>query len=149
MVLFILYGVVYVLIGALTPIVQNTDAGRAVTISSEEKDGALFGGPLPDLLKASPGLAKMRSMLLNIIGGLLVAAGLMVLALAWFGLRQGQTWALATLSLAGIVVLPFWVLVFRPFAEAGISISLNFPPFMLVPALLVGPAIILGWLGMR
>jgi len=148
-VLFLIYGAFYVFIGALTPIMQNTDIGRQATISSPEKDSALLGGQLPGLLQASPALAKMRTMLLNTIGGLLVAAGLLVLAVTWFGLRQRQTWALATLGLAGVAVFPFWWLVFRPFAEAGISVGLDLPPFMLVPSMLLMPAVVLGWIGLR
>ncbi len=148
-VLFLCYGAFYIFIGALTPIMADTEMGRQVTVSSVEKDNALLGGPLPELLQSSPALAKMRTMLLNMVGGLLVAAGILVLAVTWFGLRQGQTWALATLGLAGIVVFPFWWFVFRPFAEAGINVGFDMPPFILIPSLLLVPAIVLGWIGLR
>jgi hypothetical protein len=147
--LFLLYGAVYILIGALAPVMQNTAIGRQATISSAVKDTALLGGPTPDLLQASPALAKLRTMLLNMIGGLLVTAGILVLAVAWFGLRQGQGWALAALALAGLAVFPFWWLVFQPFAQAGIRVGLDWPPFMLVPTVLLGPAVVLGWIGLH
>ena len=147
--LFLFYGAFYIFIGALTPVMMNTEVGRQVTISSVENDNALLGGQTSDLLQASPPLAKMRTMLLNIVGGLLVAAGVLVIAVTWFGLRQGQMWALVTLALAGVVVLPFWWLVFRPFAEAGITVGLALPPFILIPGLLLIPAAVLGWIGLR
>lgn len=147
--LFLFYGAFYIFIGALTPVMMNSEIGRQVTVSSAQKDSALLGGPLPELLKASPALAKLRTMLLNMIGGLLVVAGILVMAVAWFGLRPGQIWALATLTIAGVVVLPFWWLVFRPFAHAGIGVGLDLPPFMLVPGLLLLPAALLGWVGLR
>jgi hypothetical protein len=147
--LFLLYGAVYLLIGALTPIMMNTEIGQQVTVSSTEKDDALLGGPLPALLRASPALAKLRTMLLSMIGGLLVTAGILVLTVTWFGLRQGQGWALAALALAGVAVFPFWWLVFRPFGEAGIRVGLDWPPFMLIPTVLLGPAMVLGWIGLR
>ena len=147
--LFLLYGAVYLLIGVLTPIMLNTGVGRQVTVSSVEKDNALLGGPTADLLEASPALAKLRTMLLTMIGGLLVTAGILVLTITWFGLRQGQGWALGALALAGVAVFPFWWLVFRPFGEAGIRVGLDWPPFMLVPTALLGPAIVLGWIGLR
>lgn len=147
--LFLFYGAFYIFIGALTPVMMNTEVGRQVTVSSVEKDNALLGGPLPELMQSDPALAKMRTMLMNMVGGLLVAAGILVIAVTWFGLRQGQMWALVTLALVSIVVLPFWWLVFRPFAEAGITVGLALPPFMLVPGLLLLPAAVLGWIGLR
>ena len=147
--LFLFYGTFYIFIGALTPVMADTEMGRQVTVSSPEKDNALLGGRTPDLLKANPALAKVRAMLLNMVGGLLVAAGILVLAVAWFGLRQGQTWALAALGLAGVSVFPFWWFVFRPFAEAGISVGFDLPPFMLIPGLLLVPAVVLGSIGLR
>ena len=117
--LFLFYGAFYIFIGALTPIPADTEMGRQVTVSSPEKDNALLGGRTPDLLQASPALAKMRAMLLNIVGGLLFAAGILVIAVTWFGLRQGQMWALVTLALAGVAVLPFWWFVFRTIRRGG------------------------------
>ena len=147
--LFILYGLVHLLIGTLTPVMINTEIGRQVTVSSVAKDNALLGGSTSDLLPASPALDKLRAMLLTMVGGLLVAAGILELALTWFGLRQGQVWALGVLALAGLALLPFWWLVFRPFAQAGIRVGLDWPPFMLIPTVLLGPAIVLGWVGLR
>ena len=69
--LFLLYGAVYVLIGTLAQVMQNTVIGRRGTISSPAKDAALLGQATPDLLRASPALDKLRTMLLNMIGGLL------------------------------------------------------------------------------
>lgn len=147
--LFLFYGAFYIFIGVLTPVMADTEMGRQVTISSPEKDNALLGGRTSDLLQANPAMAKLRSMLLNIVGGLLVAAGSLVIAVTWFSLRQGQLWALVALALAGVVVLPFWWLVFRPFAEAGIRVGLALPPFMLIPGVLLMPAVVIGWIGLR
>ena len=63
--LFLLYGAVYLLVGALAPIMQNTQIGRQGTISSLAKDTALLGQPTSELLQISPALAKLRTMLLN------------------------------------------------------------------------------------
>lgn len=147
--LFLFYGASYVFIGALTPVMSNTEMGRQVTVSTAEKDSALLGGPLPNLLAASPALSTLRTMLLNIIGGLLVAAGILVIGVTWFGLREGKLWALLTLALAGLAVLPFWWLVLHPFSDAGIQVGLDLPPFILVPGLLLLPAVFFGWIGLR
>jgi hypothetical protein len=79
-----------------------------------------------------------------------VAAGILVVAMAVFALRDGERWALVSLALAGVAVLPFWVLVFRPYVAAGAALSLaDLPPFMWVPAALLVPASLLGWIGTR
>jgi len=148
-VLFLLYGGFYILIGTLAPIMMNTETGRQVTVSSQAKDTALLGRPTADLLQASPPLATLRTILLSMIGGLLVTAGILEMAVTWFGLRQGQGWALGALALAGAAVFPFWWLVFKPFRDAGIQVGLDWPPFMLIPTILLGPALVLAWIGLR
>jgi len=52
--------------------------------------------------------------------------------------------------LAGLAALPFWLLVFRPYAAAGIVVGLgDVPPFMSVPTALLVPAVVLGWIALR
>jgi hypothetical protein len=54
------------------------------------------------------------------------------------------------LSVAGLVVLPIWVIVFRPYISAGASPELaDLPPFMWIPAAVLLPAIALSWIGVR
>ena len=148
--LFLLCGAVYVLIGLLTPVLLNRGIGPPILIISNRTDAVVFGRDPKELLESDPALAMLRTILLTIIAGLLVTAGCLVIALAWFGLRGGQAWALAALTLAGIVVLPFWGLVLRPYIQAGVPLALgDLPPFMLVPTSLLLPAVILGWIGLR
>jgi hypothetical protein len=65
-------------------------------------------------------------------------------------LRAGERWALVALTLAGVAVLPFWMLIFRPYVAAGAPLALgDVPPFMWVPAALLIPAAVLGWIGVR
>lgn len=92
----------------------------------------------------------MRTIIFNMLGGMLVAAGLLVMAAAWFGLRQGQTWTLGTLGIAGVVVLPFWWLVFQPYLQAGAPLTFaDIPPFIKIPGVLLVPALVSGWIGLR
>ena len=148
--LFLAYGAVYVLIGTLTPLLHNRGLRPQILIITARADTELFGTPPADLLRDDPVLARLRSILLNMVGGLLTGAGCMVLALAWFGLRSGQAWALGALGLAGAVVLPFWRLALWPYVRAGVRLQLfDLPPFMWIPAALLGPALVLGWIGLR
>ena len=148
--LFLLYGAVYVFIGALTPFMSNTEIGRRVGIISARTDRALFGDAPENLSRDNPAFATARTIIFNMLAGVLVTAGTLVIAVAWFGLRQGQAWALAALGLASVVVLPFWWLVFRPYLQAGAPLDFSdMPPYMKVPAVLLVPALVLGWIGLR
>jgi hypothetical protein len=148
-ILFVVYGLIYLVIGALTPLLHDRGIGPTMLFISPRADTALFGAA-PISLLSDPVLSKLRSLLLIALGGMLVAAGILVIATALFGLREGERWAVVALALAGIAVLPFWVLVFRPYIAAGAPLALgDLPPFMWVPAALLVPASILGWIGTR
>jgi hypothetical protein len=148
-ILFVLYGLVYLLIGGLTPLLHDRGIGPTMLFISPRADAVLFGAAPAELIN-DPALSRLRSLLLIALGGILVAAGILVIATAVFALRDGERWALFALALAGVAVLPFWVLVFRPYVAAGAPLSLgDFPPFMWVPAALLIPASVLGWMGTR
>ena len=148
-VLFVLYGAVWFVIGVLTPFVHDSATGRTMLFMSPRTDAALFGVDSISLL-ADPALSRLRSLLMIALGSMLAAAGILVIAIALFALRAGHGWALATLTLAGLVVLPFWFLVFPPYVAAGIPLGLSdVPPFMWVPTTLLVPAVVLGWIGLR
>ena len=148
--LFLLHGTLWILIGALTPVMLNTRIGQQGLIITGRTDKVVFGGSPSELLQNDPALAKLRTILLNIIGGLLVAAGVLVFMLTWFALRKGEVWALGALAMAGTVVLPFWLLVLWPYLRVGAPLALfDLPPFMWIPASLLIPATVLGWIGLR
>jgi len=147
--LFVLYGAVWLLIGVLTPFLHDSATGRTMLFLSPPTDAALFGAD-PTSLLADPALSRLRSLLMIALGSMLAAAGILVIAIALFALRAGQGWSLAALTLAGLAVLPFWLLVFRPYAAAGIAVGVgDVPPFMWVPTTLLVPAAVLGWIGLR
>jgi hypothetical protein len=149
--LFLLSGLLYVLIGTLAPpLLRNTDPARTqILIISNRTDTQLFGRSPAELTSSDPVVAQLRAILLDIMSGLLCVAGLFQLAITWFGLRQGQVWALVVLAIGGLVALPFWFLALRPYLQEGIPLTLgDIPPFMWVPAVLLLPAIVLGWFGL-
>ena len=148
--LFLAFGTLWVLIGALTVPLLGKGIGPAIIFVSNSTDEAYFGRSPSELLASDPALSKLRTLLLTVIAGFLLLAGVLFLSVAWFGLRQGQTWALTALSVAGILALGFWVLSLLPYARSGIRLTIgDLPPFMWIPALLILPAIILGWIGLR
>ncbi|HEU5317910.1 MAG TPA: hypothetical protein VFX49_17495 [Chloroflexota bacterium] len=149
-VLFLVYGAIYLLIGGAWPLAHRLGADRAYLIISERTDAAVFGPSPAEILRTNHQLDQLRTILFAMMCGLMVAAGTLIATVAWFGLRRGQPWALAALVLAGVAVLPYWWIVFRPYTQVGAPIGLgDLPPFMWVPAALLGPAALVGWVGLR
>lgn len=148
-VLFLINGIVYVVIGVLAPLLLNSETDQ-ILIVSPRSDAVVFGRKPADLLRADPQLAQLRTILMSVIAGLLVTAGILIIGVTWFALREGQPWALAVLAIAGLAVLPFWILVFRPYLAAGAPLALgDLPPFMWIPSALIVPAIVASWIGLR
>jgi hypothetical protein len=146
--LFLVTGVVHFLIGVLAPVMMNTEVGRSM-ILSPRTDAVLFGRPMAELLRDDRALATARTILFSMLAGMLVGAGVLEMALAWFGLRQGQAWAFWTLVVEGVALVPFWVMVLAPYVRAGARPGLgDTPPFMWVPAALLVPAAVLSFIGL-
>ena len=147
--LFIFYGAFYMLIGGLTPFFIEKNLEKQGVIMSYRPDKLLFGEEPGKMLDVDKPIRKLRNIILAMLAAMLVVSGFMIVSTAWFGLRAGQTWALIALSIVGLIVLPFWWLVFKPYLNAGIKITLaDAPPFIWVPAVLYLPAVILGWIGL-
>jgi hypothetical protein len=135
----------WLVIGTLTPFLLNTGRGLIIT---ERTDTIYFGRTPKDVLETEPAVGKLRTLLLYWISGFLIAAGVAFVSLTWFGLRDGHTWALATLAVAGIAGVALWVISLVPYARAGVHFSLGeVPPFIWLPAACIPVATILGWIG--
>lgn len=149
-ILFLFYGLFYVLIGSLTPIFMDARIGKPGIIISYQTDVKLFSGEPEKILDTNSDLVKTRRIILNMLAAMLVACGILIIGVTWFGLKTGNLWSLILLAIVGIVVLPFWWLVFKPYLDAGIKITLaDVPPFIWVPGSLFLPAIIFGWIGLK
>lgn len=140
--LFLAGGAVWLLIGALTPYGMNTAAGRSSMVFSANNENASTD--------PSKDLATLRRVLFFVVAGLLVVAGLAVMALAYFAWREGHPWAFATLTAIAVAAAAFWLLSARAFLASGRSISfVDLPPFMWVTTVLWLPAIVLGAISLR
>lgn len=112
---------------------------------SPSTDRALYGADPNSLLAGDPVLRQLRRTLLHMFAGMLISAGILTIAIAWCGLREGEAWALVALGVVGLAVLPCWWLVLRPYRGAGIRLKLgDLPPFMWIPAAVLVPGVILG-----
>lgn len=147
--LFLASGALWVFIGVAIPIGVRARWGSPMIVSSRT-DAGLLGSELAELEARQPAVRSVRTVMGDWLAGLLAAAGVLVMAVAWFGLRSGAWWAWWTLVLVELLVLPFWVLSLAPYVRAGAPLALgDLPPFMWVPAALLVPAAILGFLGLR
>lgn len=101
---------------------------------------ALVGVVIPGLSRrlGTNGLPQHRVDLLSMLW---LAFGIFQLAVVWFGLREGQTWALWVLGAADLAQLAGWVFY-------GIQTRDWYAPLFLYAAVSVIPAILLGWIGL-
>ena len=147
--LFIAIGALWIVIGLLA-VPLHKRANPDYLFVSTPTDTAYFGGIPSELAPPGSALAKLRTLLLTVISGLLVVAGVLVVSVAWFALREGHPWALATLAVGLAFAVGFWALALLPYFQAQIPVTLgDLPPFMWVPAALLIPATVLGWIGLH
>jgi hypothetical protein len=147
-ILFLAIGALWILIGALTPFFLKRD-NPDILFVSQGTDTAYFGATPSEAAPPGSPLAKFRAMLLFVVSGFLLMVGSLVICIAWFGLRQGQPWALPALAVPIVIALGLWALALLPYVRAGISLRVgDLPPFMWIPAVLIVPAVVLGWIGL-
>jgi hypothetical protein len=151
-VLFLVGGVVDALIGALTPIVTRISMAADDTfLANPAADRSLYGESPQALIGQNAPLALLYRQTFDLIGALLFVFGLLQAAIAWFALREGHTWALWALVIADLGFIGGWGLVFAPYVRAGIPIlgGTILPPNLLVPLVLLVPATICAFIGLR
>jgi hypothetical protein len=147
-ILFLIGGLFDALIGAATPIVTRMTRPNILMLSAQS-DLLLFGKNPGDLLHESTSLALLYRLTFDLIGTLLLVFGLLVAALAWFGLRHGEWWALLTLVGVEVIFIAGWIVVLSPYIQRGIPIQLGaLPPNLFVPAILLIPAGLLSAIGL-
>ena len=150
--LFLGWGAFNAVIGVVATIINVASSGLVANflVLSPRTDAAMFGGDPRDLVREFPALFALQRLLLSWLSALLVAFGLLVIAVTWFGLRRGEPWALAVLTVCWLVTLVGFGLLFRRYIDAGVSLTLgDLPPLFHYAAFLVTPAILLSWIGLR
>ena len=149
--LFLLFGVLHVGIGVLAPLLTRSAAEPppVYLLFSERSDTALFGAPPAQIAREHRALGLLRWLLLCWLAAVLFAFGVLQLAVAWFALRPGQTWALWALTVANLATLPYWAGMIRVYVRHGAPLGMgDLPPLFLYLAL-VPVAAVLGWRGIH
>jgi hypothetical protein len=134
----------------LSPLLVDRGIGAPMVLTGTRADTELFGAPPDQVLDRDAAIRPVRSILVGWLSALLIGVACLEIAVTWFGLRRGATWALVALVVQGLAMLPVYYLSYAPYRAAGVMIRLGeMPPFQWVPAALLVPATILGWIGVR
>ncbi len=150
-ILFAIGGLFDAFIGVLTPFVTRMRPLPADSfLQNAEADRILFGGSAQALLSGDAPLAMLYRTTFDLIGALLLIFGLLQAGIAWFALRQGQTWALWLLVAVDVVFIAGWGLVYSQYFGRGIGLATTgIPPNLLVPAVLLIPGTVLAIIGLH
>ena len=151
--LFVLFGVLNVVVGVLSPIFIGfrgpAEAPRGSLLFSERSDTVVFGTAPSQLLREDRPLAMLRWLMLLWLAAMLLAFGILQLALAWFGLRERHVWALWALTIGDLATLPYWLAMIQAYVRHGAPLGAgDLPPlFRYLAAIPI--AALLGWVGLR
>lgn len=145
--LFALYGVLSIAVGTFVPFaIRRGNSAGGFGLFHPRPDRILFGSVLVSHEIDEP-LMTQKILMFDWLAGLMVSFGLAQLALVWFGLLRGQTWAFWSLTVADLAMGPHIFLMLRRYHRAGARPRLlEIPPVIWVPAIAVPTAVVLGWL---
>ena len=150
-ILFSLFGLLSLVVGIVIPLlfrkINVLPAG--ILFFSKRTDTELFGRPTSDLIQEDSALATLRFLYTTWLAGLCLSCGIFQLALTWFGLRNGQAWALWTLTLADLALFPYYVRTLRVYTGRGIPLRLGDLPPLYSLLVLIPIAAVFGWFGLR
>lgn len=156
-ILFLLWGVLFLLEGILGPTLvarygpgSPTPSMMDYFLFNAQVDTAYFGRPPLELVQETPAIAKLHTLMINHTVGFFFPLGILQLSIVWFGLRRGHRWALWTLAIGNIAyALRYWVIEIPPvFSVVPVGLS-GLHPYALYPTVAVPVATLLGWLGLR
>jgi uncharacterized membrane protein YccF (DUF307 family) len=151
--MFLLISLAYFVIGLATPAAFRAHGERFALqfglVLSARADAVVFGRPPAEIVR-SPGARATQNAVWTMIAGLYLAVAVLHAATAWFGLRTGHGWALAALVLADVAVFGWYLLAARTFAGTATHVDIaDLAPYVLLPAMMLPFAAVLGWLGLR
>lgn len=98
----------------------------------------LGGATRADLVETNPAVVHYIDHLHVNVAGLLAAAGIAVVALAWFGVRRGQRWALGTAVTIPVVFLAHSIPVHQTAGFSFDALTHLGPGLVWLPAVLAG-----------
>lgn len=138
--------IVFILNSQITTTANRVKGGFML---SGRIDALFFGKSIEQIIRDNPQLLEIDRYSLYVRAGIWLAFSIFQIALAWFGMRQGQIWAFWAIVLANIVALAGWLAVILPVIQKRIPLGFDLPPVVLILAAVVLPiAGVLGWVGL-
>ena len=124
--------------------------GHPDLVLLERGDSDYSGAALARVYARNSDVAVIIDLQMLIKSGRWLAFGIVEVVLAWFGLRQGQRWALWTLAGAKAAQLLGWGAVTLCYLQRGARVDLNLPPVVCLWPLVIAPlATSLGCVALR
>jgi len=147
--LFLAAGAFQVLICVLTAAFVLSGGGGNALFFTERSDTGAYGKPPAEIVASEPGVDTYRHVVWLTWAAFLGAVGVMEAAVAWFGLREGASWALAVLAVEAVLLAVFWAAIIGIYLGKGAAVSLgDVPPLMWLTMALHAPALVLAWRGL-
>lgn len=155
--LFLFCGAIYFLMAVVGAVISHRYGVTGMPgiegqfIFSAKADEIWFGWPPAEVVTENPRVGQLLLVFLDFMMGFMLAIGIVMMGIAWFGLRQGQIWALwiTVAGYAGFLAY-YWLLAVVPFMrEFGFRYMEIWHPFALIPTVLVPIAAVLAWIGLR
>ncbi len=150
--LFLLHGVLMIIVGggALFYYRRLGDARMRGALMSERMDNEYFGRPFQVVQANNPDLLIIGDLLMDVRAGLWLAFGIFEVTVTWYGLREGQAWALWTLFLGHLAMWLGYAVVSLRFLQRGVRLGLDAPSLIFtIPPFLAPVATLLGWIGLQ
>ena len=145
---FLVWGALNVFLGILVPFVVGRFPTEILVISPRS-DAVVFDAPTKDILAREPSFDLFRSLTWHWFAGPLAAFGASAIAIAWFALRAGETWALVVLTIAWAATLISAGLVLSRYIQSGAPLGLgDIPPLFTVAASAGTLGVLLSWIGL-
>jgi hypothetical protein len=116
---------------------------------SDKADVVRFEAPPSELMERSPVLKQYRDTMLTMLTGFFGPIGVLILGVAWFGLRRGETWALPVLCVAWLAAMPGHLMLLLPYIRVDAPILMSLPPYWTFPSGLTVAGLVTGWLALK
>ena len=153
--LFIGVGLVYIIISSTGIFLLHRygsvgPQGNGQFFLGSRADAVWFGKPAAEVVSENPKVGRLVLIFMDIITGFMFGFGILIVGIAWFGLRAGHTWALRVMVIVNVTMLAtYWLLVILPFMrEFGFGYSEIFHPYAAFPTVVVPIATVLAVIGL-
>ncbi len=154
-VLFLLYGAFNFIAAIQVPLTLHAKGAggtMGTLIVSAEADAKVLGQPLASLAQSDPALNDYLVAFMDTMCMMMMAFAILQVAIAWFALRRGHTWALWTMAIADLSFIPYLLAWGSIFSRYGVTLGDNltsFGGFWFILPVGVIVATLAGWGGMR